>query len=52
VLTRAPAALLQWPDAGFGFSSLNDRSPVAADDDIVVMAAPDPQGVDQAIKIR
>lgn len=34
----------QWPDATFAFASLNDRRPVAADDAIVVMAAPDPPG--------
>ena len=33
----------QWTDAAFGFASLNDRKPAAEDDDIVVVAAPDPQ---------
>lgn len=47
------AAMLknQWTDAPFGFASLNDRRPVAADDDIVVLAAPDPPGADDAIRI-
>lgn len=47
------AAMLknQWTDAPFGFASLNDRRPVAADDDIVVLAAPDPPGADDAMRI-
>ena len=40
------AAMLknQWPDAGFRFASLSDRKPVSEDDDLIVLAAPDPQG--------
>ncbi|PRW33042.1 hypothetical protein C2E21_8017 [Chlorella sorokiniana] len=47
------AAMLknQWTDAAFGFASLNDRRPVAAEDEIVVLAAPDPQGADDAMRI-
>ncbi|KAI7838252.1 hypothetical protein COHA_007941 [Chlorella ohadii] len=47
------AAMLknQWTDATFGFASLNDRKPVAAEDEIIVLAAPDPQGADDAIRI-
>lgn len=41
----------QWEDATFGFSSLNDRVPVEPTDDIIVLAAPDPQGADDAIRI-
>ena len=41
----------QWGDAPFGFSSLNDRKPVDASDDIIVLAAPDPPGADDAIRI-
>lgn len=41
----------QWTDATFAFASLNDRRPVAAEDDVVVLAAPDPQGADDAIRI-
>ncbi|GMH13163.1 hypothetical protein Nepgr_015004 [Nepenthes gracilis] len=39
------AALLkyQWKDAAFGFSSLSDRKPVNAEDEIVVMVVPDYQ---------
>ncbi|KAL2942068.1 Elongation factor G mitochondrial [Bienertia sinuspersici] len=39
------AALLkyQWKDANFGFSSLSDRKPVEAEDEIVVMVVPDYQ---------
>ena len=40
------AAMLknQWQDAGFRFASLSDRNPVSEDDDLIVLAAPDPQG--------
>ena len=35
----------QWQAEGLGFeiAAVNDREPVAADDDLVVLAAPDPQ---------
>jgi hypothetical protein len=36
----------QWPDAPFGLASLNDRLPVGAADELVVVAAPDPQGLE------
>lgn len=41
------AAMLknQWQDADFAFASLSDRSPVSEDDDLIVLAAPDPQGM-------
>lgn len=41
------AAMLknQWQDAEFAFASLSDRSPVSEDDDLIVLAAPDPQGM-------
>ncbi|PSC76209.1 hypothetical protein C2E20_0092 [Micractinium conductrix] len=47
------AAMLknQWTDAAFGFASLNDRTPVVPQDDIIVLAAPDPQGAEEAIRI-
>lgn len=40
------AAMLknQWQDAGFSFASLSDRNPVSDDDDLIILAAPDPQG--------
>lgn len=40
------AAMLknQWQDASFAFASLGDRKIVSEDDDLVVLAAPDPQG--------
>jgi hypothetical protein len=41
----------QWTDAAFGFASLNDRRPVQAEDDVIVLAAPDPPGADDAIRI-
>ena len=39
------AAMLknQWPDVPFNFASLSDRKPVSEEDDLVVLAAPDPQ---------
>ncbi len=40
------AAMLknQWGDAPFAIGSLGDRTPYQEDDDIVILAAPDPQG--------
>lgn len=40
------AALLKntWKDFPYSLSSLTDRKPVAVEDDLVVVAAPDPQG--------
>ena len=34
----------QWADAQFKIGSVNDRQPVDADDKLIVIAAPDPQG--------
>lgn len=47
------AAMLtnQWPDARFRLSSLNDRLPTATDDEIIIVAAPDPPGLDVLMKI-
>lgn len=47
------AAMLrnQWSDATFEVSSLNDRKPVAEDDELVIMAAPDPPSLDRIVKI-
>lgn len=41
------AAMLknQWPDVSFNFASLSDRKPVSDDDDLIVLAAPDPQSM-------
>jgi hypothetical protein len=41
----------QWSDAAFGFSSLNDRCPVLKGDDIIVIAAPDPPGASDVMRI-
>ena len=41
----------QWGDAPFGFASLTDRAPVRPEDDVIVLAAPDPPGADKAIRI-
>lgn len=40
------AAMLknQWADMNFSVASLADRKPVSEDDDLVIVAAPDPQG--------
>ncbi|KAL9235042.1 hypothetical protein vseg_009842 [Gypsophila vaccaria] len=47
------AALLKykWKDAAFGFSSLSDRKPVDAEDEIVVMVVPDYQMLEYVQKI-
>lgn len=47
------AAMLrnQWQDAPFTISSLNDRKPVQESDEVVVVAAPDPPGLDSLMKI-
>lgn len=41
------AAMLkhQWQDCSFQLASLGDRRPVSNDDDVIVVAAPDPQGM-------
>ena len=47
------AAMLksQWTDATFSISSLNDRKPVDTEDQLVIMASPDPPSLDSIIKI-
>jgi hypothetical protein len=47
------AAMLrnQWSDAEFSISSLNDRKPVEDDDELIVMAAPDPPSLNSIMKI-
>lgn len=47
------AAMLrnQWTDASFSVASLNDRKPVEEEDELVVMAAPDPPSLDDIVKI-
>lgn len=47
------AAMLRnkWPDASFELSSLNDRLPVKQDDQLIIVAAPDPPGLDAVIKL-
>lgn len=47
------AAMLrnQWSDATFSVSSLNDRKPVDDEDELIVMAAPDPPSLDKIVKI-
>lgn len=42
-----------WKDQGitFGISSLLDRRPLEEDDTLVVIAAPDPQGAEDVIKV-
>lgn len=48
------AAMLksQWPDAPYAFSSLNDRRPTEAEDGLVVVAAADPQGLQDVVRLR
>lgn len=45
------AAMLkhQWPDAAFKFGSLFDRNPISEDDDLIILAAPDPPSL-EAVK--
>eukprot|EP01023_Acetabularia_acetabulum_P010249 TRINITY_DN1469_c0_g1_i1.p2 TRINITY_DN1469_c0_g1~~TRINITY_DN1469_c0_g1_i1.p2 ORF type:complete len:201 (-),score=47.02 TRINITY_DN1469_c0_g1_i1:1616-2218(-) len=47
------AAMLQnsWTDAQFAISSLNDFNPVDEDDELVIIAAPDPQGLKDLMKM-
>eukprot|EP01024_Parvocaulis_polyphysoides_P054924 TRINITY_DN5574_c0_g3_i1.p1 TRINITY_DN5574_c0_g3~~TRINITY_DN5574_c0_g3_i1.p1 ORF type:complete len:336 (-),score=49.42 TRINITY_DN5574_c0_g3_i1:196-1158(-) len=47
------AAMLQnqWTDARFSISSLNDFNPVDKDDELVIIAAPDPQGLKDLMKM-
>eukprot|EP01025_Chloroclados_australasicus_P010952 TRINITY_DN1467_c0_g1_i1.p3 TRINITY_DN1467_c0_g1~~TRINITY_DN1467_c0_g1_i1.p3 ORF type:complete len:231 (+),score=32.97 TRINITY_DN1467_c0_g1_i1:57-749(+) len=47
------AAMLQnqWQDAQFSISSLNDFHPIDENDELVVVAAPDPQGLDDLTKM-
>ena len=47
------AAMLrnQWSDAEFSISSLNDRKPVEEEDELIVMAAPDPPSLNSIMKI-
>jgi len=46
------AAMLQnqWPDANFKLSSLNDRRPFEPEDDLIVLATPDPQGLEDCYR--
>jgi hypothetical protein len=41
----------QWDDAAFTVSSLNDRTPVDPEDELIVMAAPDPPSLDKIVAI-
>ncbi|KAK9809687.1 hypothetical protein WJX73_005025 [Symbiochloris irregularis] len=41
----------QWKDAPFRITSLGDRQPVSEDDEIIILAAPDPQGLASARNI-
>ncbi|EFJ41630.1 hypothetical protein VOLCADRAFT_98381 [Volvox carteri f. nagariensis] len=47
------AAMLshQWQDRAFNISSLNDRRPVDADDELVVVACVDPPGAEDCIRL-
>ncbi|MEW5320515.1 MAG: hypothetical protein WDW38_011583 [Sanguina aurantia] len=47
------AAMLtyQWKDAKFKISSLNDRKPVSAEDELVIVTCPDPPGADECRKL-
>lgn len=47
------AAMLshQWQDKTFRIASLNDRRPVAADDELVIVCCPDPPGADDCRRV-
>lgn len=47
------AAMLshQWQDRSFSISSLNDRRPIKADDELLVIACPDPPGADDCMRV-
>ena len=47
------AAMLsyQWQERSFKIDSLNARRPVSADDELVVLACPDPPGADDALRL-
>ncbi|GLC58065.1 hypothetical protein PLESTB_001314600 [Pleodorina starrii] len=47
------AAMLshQWQDRAFNIASLNDRRPVDADDELVVLACVDPPGAEDCIRV-
>ena len=47
------AAMLknQWTDMTFSVASLADRKPVSEDDDLVIVAAPDPQGTPSSCRV-
>lgn len=40
-----------WTDAEFRLASLNDRKPVVGDEDLVIVAAADPQGAGDCVKL-
>jgi hypothetical protein len=42
----------EWKDAAFTITSLNDRTPVSGLEDLVVLAAPDPPGAEDCIRIN
>ncbi|KAK9814519.1 hypothetical protein WJX72_007274 [[Myrmecia] bisecta] len=47
------AAMLknQWQDVTFHLSSLNDRKVFSEEDDLIVIAAPDPQGLQDVVRV-
>jgi hypothetical protein len=40
-----------WTDANFGIASLNDRNPLAGDEELVIFAAPDPRGAEDCVRV-
>lgn len=41
----------QWQDKTFRIASLNDRRPIQADDELIVIACPDPPGADDCRRV-
>jgi hypothetical protein len=46
------AAMLayQWPERAFAIDSLNARRPVTPEDELIVIACPDPPGADDCVR--
>jgi Domain of unknown function (DUF1995) len=47
------AAYLQnsWPDPAFTLKSLNDKKPVTGEEDLVIVASPDPTGAQDCVRV-
>jgi hypothetical protein len=41
----------QWQDKAFTVNSLNSRRPVSPEDDLIIVACPDPPGAEECLKL-